>query len=263
MTRISRRLKIVALLRFPCAIGLLACPPIYAQLKSGTCNEYRGTLGKSTQIGMSLYAKDQELAGSYFYKKNLMDIPLAGKYTAARDISLFETDSANQPRGVFELQFPEHDPHFQTADSLQAEVLQGKWTSTDGKGSYPVYLQLDHQCVPPGQSRYGAAGATSDADVEKNAQAFYAAVVAGDRASAAKYVAYPATYFDRGKEIKISSSAEFLKVYDQIFTPALIAQIAKSIPHHMFVNTQGIMIADGKVWFDADGKARQFNNQAQ
>jgi hypothetical protein len=244
-------------------MGLLASSAIFAQLKSGSCNEYRGTMGKNTQIGMSLYDKDQELAGSYFYKKNLKDILLTGKYTAARDISLVESDPANQPRGTFRLQFAEYDAHYQTAELLQAEVLLGKWTSADGKTSYPVYLQLDHECSAPGQSRYAVAGATSDEVVEKNAQAFYDAVVAGNRPAAAKCVSYPATYFDGGKRKKITNSSEFLKVYDQIFTSAFVAEIANGVPHHMFVNSQGIMIADGKVWFDADGKAKHFINQAQ
>ncbi len=70
-------------------------------------------------------------------------------------------------------------------------------------------------------------------------------------------------YFLGGKRVSIGNSAEFLKDYDQIFTAAFVAQIAKGIPHHMFANAQGIMLADGAVWFDAEGKAKHFNNQLQ
>jgi hypothetical protein len=257
----THMLKTWPLLLSGALLSVLARPSAQEQLASGSCKEYRGTLGEKTQIGMSLYAKDQSLQGSYFYKSHLTDIPLTGRHTAARDISLSEMDSANHPKGTFLLHFAESDPDFQTSTPLQAEVLQGKWVSADGKSSYPVYLQLEHDCATPGQTRYGIAGATSDALVEKNAQAFYNAVVAGNRTAAAKYVSYPATFFQGGKRVSIARPAEFLKDYDQLFTTAFVEQIAKAIPHHMFVNAQGIMLADGAVWFDAEGKAKHFNNQ--
>jgi hypothetical protein len=58
----------------------------------------------------------------------------------------------------------------------------------------------------------------------------------------------------------VKNSAEFLKNYDTIFSKAFVAKIAGGVPHHMFANAQGIMIADGAVWFDENGKARNFNN---
>ena len=243
------------------SVMVLLSEPAFAQIKNGSCNEYRGTIAKDTEIGLTLYARDQSLAGSYFYKKDLKDIELSGKYTSARDISLRDTDPNNQSQ--FQLHFAEYSPKFDSASPLEAEVLEGTWTSADGKTSYPVYLQLDHECVPAGTKRYGPAGASSDAVVEKNARAFYDAVVGQNPELAKSYVAYPATYFDGGKRKQISNSAEFLKLYEKIFTPSFVAEIAKGIPHHMFVNEQGIMIADGKVWFDADGKAKHFNNQVQ
>jgi hypothetical protein len=255
--------------RFRATVSLLICitflvsPAIHAQLKSGSCHEYRGTLGNNVEIGLSLYGKGQELEGLYFYKKHFKDISLAGRYTAPRDISLAETDSTNKLRGTFLLHFPEHDPHFQTIEPLQAEILRGKWVNEDGKTTYDVYLQLDHECSPPGQSRYAVAGATNDEVVEKNAQAFYHAVLSGNRSAAAKYVSYPATFFEQGKQKQIDNAADFLKYYEHIFTTAFVAQISQGIPHHMFANSQGIMLADGKVWFDADGKAKHFNNQVQ
>ncbi len=243
--------------------GLLFSQPISAQIRSGSCNEYRGTIGEHTEIGLALYAGNGSLQGSYFYKKDLKDITLAGKFTSARDISLTGTDSAGQSHGEFQLHFAEHRREYETTKSLEAEVLEGKWTSADRKTSDPVYLQLDHECVPPGQKRYESAGASSDELVERNAQAFYDAVVGGKPERAARYVAYPATYFEGGKRKQISNPAEFLKLYKKIFTPTYVAEIAKGIAHHMFVSAQGIMIADGKVWFDADGKAKHFNNQVQ
>jgi hypothetical protein len=59
---------------------------------------------------------------------------------------------------------------------------------------------------------------------------------------------------------KIANSAEFVKVYDPLFTPAFVAKIITGIPHPMFANAQGIMLADGAVWFNENGKAIAFNN---
>jgi hypothetical protein len=161
-----------------CLAVLFASATIYAQLKNDSCNEYRGTLGTTTQIGLSLYAKEQRPQGSYFYKKNLQDSLLTGKYTASRE----------------------------------AEVLRGNWVSADAKTTYPVYLRLDQKCMPPGQSRHAIARPTSDEVVEKNAKAFFDAVVVVNRSIAAKCVPYPATFFDNGKQQEIIGSSDFLKV---------------------------------------------------
>jgi hypothetical protein len=218
-----------------------------AQMKSGSCLDYSGTLGKATKIGMSLYAQDRLVKGSYFYKTQLKDIPLSGTYMAAtRDISLTETGRGGEARGTFVLHFVESDPSFKRNEPLQAEVLVGKWTSADGKLTYPVHLKMEQNCSLPGQRRYAVAGAKNDEAVEKNAQAFYNAVVAGKGEKAAQYVSYPCSYFASGKRKMIQNSADFSKLYIQIFTPSYVSEIAKGTPHHMFANDQGIMIADGK-----------------
>ena len=48
--------------------------------------------------------------------------------------------------------------------------------------------------------------------------------------------------------------------FDRLFTKQFVGKIADDIPHNMFANSQGIMIADGAVWFNEHGKAMAFNN---
>ncbi len=235
--------------------------PALGQLTSGSCGEYRGTLDDSTEIGMSIYSRDKTLQGSYFYKKHLADIPLQGSYDAPRDISLTETNSDGSPRGTFHLHFAEHDLRYSTDQVLQGEVLQGKWLSADGHKTHAVSLRMQSDCPGPGTSRYAVAGSTSDTLVEKNASAFYDAVLSGNRQEAVKYVSFPCAYFENGKRISIKDPGSFLKDYNRIFSPAFVAKIAKDVPHHMFANWQGVMIADGALWFDERGKAKNFNNQ--
>lgn len=231
-----------------------------AQLPSLTCGEYRGTLDENTKIGMSLYSNGTELTGSYFYFRHLVDIPLSGSYSGARDITLVEKQLNGTPHAIFTLHFAEHDPRYSSTEQLQGDVLQGIWASSDGSKGLPVSLQMEANCPKPGDRWYPIAGDTNDQTVEQNAKAFYDAVLHGNRADAAKYVSYPCTYVLNGKRLSSKDPAEFLKQYAQIFSPAFVAGIAKDVPHHMFSNWQGIMIADGDVWFDAQGKAKHFNN---
>jgi hypothetical protein len=233
------------------------------QLRKDWCNVYSGTLGESTGIGMTLYASGTAIEGAYFYRKYLQDIPLQGAATSARDITLQEQDAAGTTKGTFHLHLAEHDPRFRSTEILQGEVLQGTWSGTDGAKTFPVALTVDHGCSKLGRREYEVAGANDDAPVEKNVQAFYSAVVAGKREEVAKYVSYPCTFFRDGKRSEINNPTEFLKNYDAIFTNEFEAKIANGVPHHMFANSQGIMIADGAVWFDAEGKARSFNNSPQ
>jgi hypothetical protein len=217
-------------------------------------------LGGSTQIGMSLYARDQVLEGSYFYRKYLADIPLTEQYTAARDISLPEKAAGGEAQGTFLLHVAENDPHFKPAETLQGEILCGTWTSADGKTSYPVYLEMGHDCPPPGHLRYEVAGGRSEEAIEKNVRSFLQAVAVGNRPAVAKFISYPCTFWQNKKQISVESSSELLKHDDQIFTVKFKSLISEGIPHHMFANWRGIMLARGAVWFDAEGKAKHFNN---
>ena len=124
-----------------------------------------------------------------------------------------------------------------------------------------MYLALG--TIVPGASdgkRYQMAGATDDALVERNAQAFCAAVGKGDRKAAANHVTYPLAFSLNGKRARAANEQEFLSNYDRIFTAKFVDRIRGAIPHNMFANAQGIMIADGAVWFDEAGRVKALNN---
>jgi hypothetical protein len=241
-------------------ISLVAVSAGQSQLRDDSCNVFSGTLGTSTRIGISLSVKGKTIEAAYFYRNYLKDIALKGSATGARDILLVETDIAGATKGRFHPHLAEHDPHYSSAEVLQGEVLQGTWTGSDGAKTYPVTLRMEHSCAKPGTPEYEIAEAEDDALVERNVQAFYAAVLGGKREEVAKYVSCPCTFIQDGKRISIRNAAEFLKNYDTIFTKQFVARIASVVPHHMFANDQGIMIADGAVWFSEEGKARNFNN---
>jgi hypothetical protein len=225
-----------------------------AQLRGGSCNVYSGTLGES-EIGMILSVRGRGLEGVYFDRKSLKDIPLKGSVGDARDITL------DALHGTFRLHLAEHDPRYRSAEVLQGEVLQGVWTIEEG-GRFPVSLRLGHSCNKLGSGEYEIAGAKDDAQVEKNVQAFYRGVLQGNRNEVAKYISYPCTFIREGKRASIRDESDLLKNYDAIFMKEFVEKIASGVPHHMFANYQGIMIADGAVWFNDEGKARNFNNSA-
>jgi len=232
-----------------------------AQLPSDTSGEYRGTLGAKTKIGVSPPSHGSQLTGRYPYFRHLADVSLSGSYTGTRDIALVEKQPDGTPQGTLTLRFADHDPPYTSGQPLQGEVRQGTWTSSDGTKSFPVSLQMLSNCPSPDASWCSVAGATDEKLVERNAKAFYEAVLCGNRSEAVKYVAFPCTYLLEGKRLSLKDASAFLEQYGRIFSPALGTQIAEDVPHHMFANARGIMIADQAVWLDANGKARNFNNQ--
>jgi hypothetical protein len=243
----------------PIALALFA-GSAYAQLAPDQCADYHGKLGSNSEIGMSLLVRDKTVTGSYFYKKYLRDISLAGSYQSARDITLKERDQSGKLSGTFKLRFVASDASRQSVAPLSGDILKGTWTDAAAQKTLPVFLSLDGMRPDKCSPRYEVAGAKDDALVERNAQAFYNAIRKGQKSLAAKYVGYPATFRVATGRQKIANSAEFVKVYDQLFTPAFVAKIITGIPHHMFANAQGIMLADGAVWFNENGKAIAFNN---
>ena len=235
------------------------------QLEENQCADYRGTFsgsdfGDHSKIGMTLFVAGRSITGTYFNKGDLGDFPLEGSYQSDREITLTNLDSAGKPNGRFKLRFVESDPSRQSDRPLTSDRLIGTWVPGSGQRSLQVFLSLTGirpgKCAP----RYAVAGASDDRVVEHNIQAFYFAVLKRQKSLAAEYVSYPATFELAGKRRKIANSAQFLRYYDRLFTKQFVAKIADDIPHNMFANSQGIMIADGAVWFNEHGKAMAFNN---
>jgi hypothetical protein len=144
---------------------------------------------------------------------------------------------------------------------LTIDMLTGTWTSADKTKTLPVYLALA-QILTGAQAghRYRVAGTEDDAAVESSAQAFCRAVEKGDREAVASSVRYPVSFLLGGKRVKAENRQEFLRSYARIFTPKFAAGIRAGVPHSMFASAQGIMLADGAVWFDDKGKIFSLNN---
>ena len=144
---------------------------------------------------------------------------------------------------------------------MTVDVLTGKWTSADQSKSYPVYLALTTIVAGATEGkRYRVAGATNDAFVERNIQAFCSAVERGDRKTAAGFISYPVAFSLAGKRTRARNEQEFLADYDRIFMAPFVEKVRNAVPHNMFANSEGIMIGDGAVWFNEKGRVKALNN---
>ncbi|MBB3173062.1 hypothetical protein FHR90_000880 [Endobacter medicaginis] len=209
--------------------------------------DYRGRLG-TLPIGMTLAIRDGHvLPGShYFYDSHLADIPLAGR--AGPDLTMTEPGG-----GVFDLRFvdarqsPVADPH-------QATGLQGVWRQ--GTRSLPVVLRDEGGgSFVPGH-RYADVTDESDAAFEARVRGFTTAALAGRRAEAMRFVAFPLRVNRAaGRAQTIPDAATLLARWDRVFTPAWLKALSADVPHDLFVHDGQAMMANGLAWFGPDGLA--------
>jgi hypothetical protein len=197
-----------------------------------------------------------ELAGTYFYKNNLKDFPLKGSIHR-REVVLEQFEDNGHLRGTFRLSMPERDPKGRLAGTLDGEVLVGEWRDSRGDKPTAVYLKL--QDILTGYKkltdRYASTGAAADAELESNVQAFYSAVLRGDKVTASGLVRYPLAVRNSHKPGTIRTKAQFIGNYELIFTREYLECIRSRTPHNMFVHNGEVMLGKGEVWFDGQGFA--------
>lgn len=229
--------------------------------------DYIGSLGNRSVIGLSLENTEvnQSLRGFYFYKQHLTDIALEGERDGENSIVLREvSQNSGAVPNTFHLRHPSQDPKGKLKGrNLHREVLVGDWHSADGRKIIPVYLKLIGEARYFGNvGRYAVAGATDAEEVERSIQSFYRSVIAGNRKGTADQTHFPVSVYLEGKPMAVMRE-KFLRLYPRIFTPSFVRCIAEGIPHRMFANADGIMIANGAIWFDNQGKAFRINNERQ
>lgn len=220
----------------------VAAPPLPTPERETTV--YQGTMNGNLAIGLALIRdSDKQLHGSFFYWRDLKDFAVQGEYTGEHDIVLRQLNAAGAVIGVFQLHFRQDPDGKRSPDA----ALEGTWT--DHHDTYPVSLTMRHQSMVSEQSEIVQ---------DRNAQAFYFAVLKGDKEKAARYVRYPLRINVHGKKLA-RNQTEFLRDYDQIFTRDYLACLQKDVPHHMFHRGNEAMIADGALWFSENGYAITVN----
>jgi hypothetical protein len=97
-------------------------------------------------------------------------------------------------------------------------------------------------------------------DFASRAESFLAelqnAVRTDDKAKFAALVHYPIEVSWGNKTAEVPTSADFIKRYGSIVTPALKHTILAQNPKCLFANGQGVMIGHGQLWFQEQAGRR-------
>ncbi|MCP9318827.1 hypothetical protein KBX73_03350 [Acetobacter persici] len=205
-----------------------------------------GTLGPY-HIGATLsVVQDQKLtSASYFYTKNLVDIPLTGQI-AGEQITLDEPGG-----GHFSLHFTTSDKTATKPLSLHsATELAGTWQK--GTQTYPVLLTLDATDSLTPDTLYESVTDAPPAVFEAMVRHFLKSALSGNKADTAKLVSWPLRI--NGQHTQILKTPEALfAAWPHIFTPCLRLSLQRAVPHTMFVHNGEAMVDNGTIWFDAHG----------
>ena len=90
----------------------------------------------------------------------------------------------------------------------------------------------------------------SHAIYEPAIKAFQQAVIDGNKQDVAAFIRYPIPVEIGGRKRSIRSEAAFVKSYDAIMTPAIVAAVKKQNYGDLFVRDQGVMFGNGEVWMN-------------
>jgi hypothetical protein len=109
--------------------------------------------------------------------------------------------------------------------------------------------------------QYANAGVImTDAQFDQKVAAFRDDVLHGRKSRVAAAVAYPALAGVGHKRILLRNASALMRHYNEIFSPAMIESIRQAKTHDLFSRDQGVMLGNGQVWFNADGKVETLNN---
>ncbi|HEY6171930.1 MAG TPA: hypothetical protein VIX80_06710 [Candidatus Kapabacteria bacterium] len=175
------------------------------------------------------------LKGHYFYRNDLKDKRFIGQILSPIDIILYEVTSSSDTIGVFKLQGDKRLP--------SVGLLSGSYTNDNGITD-SVYIYGTGSPAGGKERRYYDG-------FEDNVQAFYYALLAGDKETVAKYINFPLhVYTSPGKGFVIKNKKQLLKKFNTVFTKEKVDLIRKHVPHDLWVGSQGVEM--GGIWFDDD-----------
>ena len=115
-----------------------------------------------------------------------------------------------------------------------------------GFGPEPARGQL------PGSTPLSTAGTTPE-EVTHFLSQLQTAVAKNRRDDVAKMFSYPAKCWG-GKSLTINNRKMLLNYYEAIFTPDVKKIIADATLDTTWANWQGVMLANGRIWFSKDGE---------
>ncbi|NJL90426.1 MAG: hypothetical protein HC916_12025 [Coleofasciculaceae cyanobacterium SM2_1_6] len=98
--------------------------------------------------------------------------------------------------------------------------------------------------------RLDMAGISDPQEVVNFLENLRSAAQALDRPALADLVHYPFTTYNRGTPVKTYYTPEELLIdFEKLFTPRVMRSIENVRYDNLFINSQGIMIGSGEIWF--------------
>jgi len=242
----SKALKVGAALATAIVLGGAALPAegLNTRQLEGRIGPYR--------IGMQLRIRDYVHleGGHYFYVKHLVNIPLEGRIDGDQVIL------KGQDGGVFKLHLvSESGKPGEPLNFYNSTGLAGVWTH--GVQTLPVEIGFGWNRPGAPTRLYDFITDASDAEFEAMVRRFIEAVLRGDRAGAAALVSYPLNVNDgpygRVRHRLVRNKAALLAQWDSIFTPGVMKELGRAVPHEMFTRDGMASVGLGVVYFDAKG----------
>ena len=96
---------------------------------------YTGTINKKYEVVFQIKNKTNEISGSYFYSNAGIDIPLAGKMTAANTVEMYELDYLNNQVAKI-------------SGTIRDATFTGNWENLKTKQVFPVTLKESSSNIP-------------------------------------------------------------------------------------------------------------------
>lgn len=222
---------------------------------------YSGQLGERNPLRLVLRpTSGGKLEGRYANASSQSDTYLTGKLEAKSRLHLTEFDAGGMPRATFEGEFSSSDDtNRQRGASPACEAISGQWKDLRTGRSVPFELTLSSIQSGKIGHLYGIAGVSDDETINRAATQFRKGVLDDRRDVVAQLIRYPLHVSLRGKTLILRNPKSLLARYNEIFTDSYVRTIGAAVPRLMFARDQGVMLGDGAVWFDANGRVIGLN----
>ena len=99
----------------------------------------------------------------------------------------------------------------------------------------------------------------SDAAFDKKVGKFRDDVLKGRKSAVSAAIDYPIKAYLSKMTINLRSSADLMRNYDKIFSPKMLRAIRAAKAHDLFSRDQGVMLGNGEIWFNEQGRVKTIN----
>ena len=224
---------------------------------------------KTNSLNMSLTTKIMwnsfnecfiKVEGTYYLDKEFKDHKIDGEIFRNGKVELKEINGNGVIQSFF-YSFVEPKKIRNACNkktNLVIENFNGNWTNAfikNGSNSinfFKLTLRDSFYKKISTKNKYGRyyiAGFKNDEELETYSKNFQEAVYNKDKFKVVDQIFYPVNVKINNKRYKFNNSNSLLEKYNNIFTKTFVSQIREIHPHNMFVNSKGVMMGNGEIWF--------------